>query len=74
MDEGEKERRKDLETRIRNGDLDDRVIEIEVEEKGNPGNTDNEQANQISMMLSSMMPKKMKKKKHFIMKMDLKHL
>lgn len=63
MDEGEKERRKDLETRIRNGDLDDRVIEIEVEEKGNPGNTDNEQANQISMMLSSMMPKKMKKKK-----------
>ena len=28
MDEGEKERRKDLETRIRNGDLDDRVIEI----------------------------------------------
>ena len=49
--------------RIRNGDLDDRVIEIEVEEKGNPGNTDNEQANQISMMLSSMMPKKMKKKK-----------
>ena len=56
-------RRKDLETRIRNGDLDDRVIEIEVEEKGNPGNTDNEQANQISMMLSSMMPKKMKKKK-----------
>lgn len=63
MDEGEKERRKDLETRIRSGDLDDRVIEIEVEEKGNPGNTDNEQANQISMMLSSMMPKKMKKKK-----------
>lgn len=63
MDEGEKERRKDLEMRIRNGDLDDRVIEIEVEEKGNPGNTDNEQANQISMMLSSMMPKKMKKKK-----------
>ena len=63
MNEGEKERRKDLETRIRNGDLDDRVIEIEVEEKGNPGNTDNEQANQISMMLSSMMPKKMKKKK-----------
>ena len=63
MDEGEKERRKDLKTRIRNGDLDDRVIEIEVEEKGNPGNTDNEQANQISMMLSSMMPKKMKKKK-----------
>ena len=63
MDAGEKERRKDLETRIRNGDLDDRVIEIEVEEKGNPGNTDNEQANQISMMLSSMMPKKMKKKK-----------
>ena len=63
MDEGEKERRKDLETRIRNGDLDDRVIEIEVEEKGNPGDTDNEQANQISMMLSSMMPKKMKKKK-----------
>lgn len=63
MDEGEKERRKELETRIRNGDLDDRVIEIEVEEKGNPGNTDNEQANQISMMLSSMMPKKMKKKK-----------
>ena len=63
MDAGEKEQRKDLETRIRNGDLDDRVIEIEVEEKGNPGNTDNEQANQISMMLSSMMPKKMKKKK-----------
>ncbi len=63
MDEGEKERRDALIARIRNGDLDHRTIEIEVEDKGNQPEGDNEQTNQISMMISNMMPKKMKKKK-----------
>lgn len=64
LDEGEQERRKDLLNRIRNGGLDDRQIEVEVEEKGNTAGTgDNEQANQISQMFASMMPKKMKKRK-----------
>lgn len=64
LDEGEQERRKDLLNRIRNGELDDRQIEVEVEEKGNTAGTgDNEQANQISQMFASMMPKKMKKRK-----------
>lgn len=64
MDDGEKERRKILLERIRQGELDERQIEVEVEEKGHPeGTGDNEQANQISQMLSSMMPKKLKKKK-----------
>ncbi len=64
IDQGEKERRKDLLERIRSGELDDRMIEIEVEDKsGTSGDSDNEQANQISMMLSNMMPKKKRKKR-----------
>ena len=60
----EKERRKDLLERIRSEELDDRMIEIEVEDKsGTSGDSDNEQANQISMMLSNMMPKKTRKKR-----------
>lgn len=62
--EGEAKRRKDLVERIKNGDLDGREIVIEVKEKGNTDDMgNNEQANQISQMLSSMMPKKLKKKK-----------
>lgn len=64
IDQGEKERRKDLLEKIRSGELDDRMIEIEVEDKsGTSGDSDNEQANQISMMLSNMMPKKTRKKR-----------
>lgn len=63
MDAGEKERREQLVDRIRNGELDDRQITIEVEDKGNTTGGNNEQANQIASMLSSMMPKQMKKKK-----------
>lgn len=64
IDQGEKERRKDLLERIRSGELDDRMIEIEVEDKsGTSGDSDNEQANQISMMFSNMMPKKTRKKR-----------
>ncbi|MEE3452275.1 ATP-dependent protease ATPase subunit HslU [Dialister sp.] len=62
-DEGEKQRRKDLEHRIRTGELDDRMVEIEVEDKGSTPESDNEQTNQISIMIAGMMPKKMKKKK-----------
>ena len=59
----EKQRRKELVERIRSGELDDRQIEIKVEDKGNAPQSDNEQANQISVMIAGMMPKKMKKKK-----------
>lgn len=59
----EKQRRKELVERIRSGKLDDRQIEIKVEDKGNAPQSDNEQANQISVMIAGMMPKKMKKKK-----------
>lgn len=59
----EKQRRKELVKRIRSGELDDRQIEIKVEDKGNAPQSDNEQANQISVMIAGMMPKKMKKKK-----------
>lgn len=59
----EKQRRKELVERIRSGELDDRQIEIKVEDKGNTPQSDNEQANQISVMIAGMMPKKMKKKK-----------
>lgn len=62
-DEGEKQRRKELIERIRSGELDERKIEIKVEDKGSTPQTDNEQANQISIMIAGMMPKKMKKKK-----------
>ena len=59
----EKQRCKELVERIRSGELDDRQIEIKVEDKGNAPQSDNEQANQISVMIAGMMPKKMKKKK-----------
>lgn len=59
----EKQRRKELVERIRSGELDDRQIKIKVEDKGNAPQSDNEQANQISVMIAGMMPKKMKKKK-----------
>ena len=62
-DEGEKQRRKELIERIRSGELDDREIEIKVEDKSSTPQSDNEQANQISIMIAGMMPKKMKKKK-----------
>lgn len=62
-DEGEKQRRKELIERIRRGELDEREIEIKVEDKGSAPQSDNEQANQISIMIAGMMPKKMKKKK-----------
>lgn len=62
-DEGEKQRRKELIERIRSGELDEREIEIKVEDKGSAPQSDNEQANQISIMIADMMPKKMKKKK-----------
>lgn len=62
-DEGEKQRRKELIGRIRSGELDEREIEIKVEDKGSTPQSDNEQANQISIMIAGMMPKKMKKKK-----------
>lgn len=62
-DEGEKQRRKELIERIRSGELDEREIEIKVEDKGSAPQSDNEQANQISIMIAGMMPKKMKKKK-----------
>lgn len=63
-DEGERERRKNLLARISSGELDDRQIEVELEEKGNIEDTaDNEQANRISQIFASMMPKKMKKRK-----------
>ena len=63
LDEGEKERRKDLLNRIRSGALDDRQIEIKVKDKGGASESDNEQANQISAMIANMMPKQMKTKK-----------
>lgn len=62
-DEREKQRRKELIERIRSGELDEREIEIKVEDKGSTPQSDNEQANQISIMIAGMMPKKMKKKK-----------
>lgn len=62
-DEGEKQRRKELIERIRSGEMDEREIEIKVEDKGSTPQSDNEQANQISIMIAGMMPKKMKKKK-----------
>lgn len=63
-DAGEKERRKALLERIRSGELDDRQITIEVTDRSTPeGMGDNEQANRISMMLSSMMPKRTVKKR-----------
>lgn len=50
--------------RLRSGELDDRTVEIEVRDKGRlSGMGDNENVNQISQMLSSMMPKQTKKKK-----------
>lgn len=64
MDAEKAERRAYFLERIRNGELDGRTIEIEVTEKNRAGGMgDNENVNQISQMLSSMMPKQKKKKK-----------
>lgn len=64
MDPEKAERRKYFLDRIRNGELDDRMVEIEVSEKNRMGGaSDNENVNQISQMLSNMMPKQKKKKK-----------
>lgn len=64
MDPEKAERRKLFLDRLRKGELDDRMVEIEVTEKNRMGgNSDNENVNQISQMLSNMMPKQTKKKK-----------
>ena len=64
VDPGKAERRAQFLERIRNGDLDNRTVEIEVVEKGRMNAMGaNENMNQISQMISTMMPKKTKKKK-----------
>lgn len=65
MDPEKAERRKAFLDRIRRGELDGRTIEIEVADKGRGAGFagDDERASQISQMLSTMLPKKMKKKK-----------
>ncbi len=63
-DPGKAERRAYFLDRIRRGELDGRTIEIEVRDRSRvPGMGDNENVNQISQMLSAMMPKQTKKKK-----------
>ena len=58
------ERRRAFLDRIRSGELDSRTVEIEVQDRSRlSGMGDNENVNQISQMLSSMMPKQTKKKK-----------
>lgn len=58
------ERRRVFLDRIRSGELDSRTVEIEVQDRSRlSGMGDNENVNQISQMLSSMMPKQTKKKK-----------
>lgn len=50
--------------RIKNGEMDERIIEIEVADKGGNESFDNgENIIQITQVISSMMPKKTKKKK-----------
>lgn len=63
MDPEKEERRKFFLERLRSGALDDRTVEIEVTEKKQTAAGDNENVNQISQMLSNMMPKQKKKKK-----------
>lgn len=62
-DPGEKERRAALLERIRRGELDDRMVEIEVTDRNRGAAGDNENMNQISQMLSNFMPAQKKKKK-----------
>lgn len=58
------ERRRAFLDRIRSGELDSRTVEIEVQDRSRlSGMGDNENMNQLSQMLSSMMPKQTKKKK-----------
>lgn len=58
------ERRRAFLDRIRSGELDSRTVEIEMQDRSRlSGMGDNENVNQISQMLSSMMPKETKKKK-----------
>lgn len=57
------ERRKYFLDRIRSGELDSRTVEIEVTARPQQGASDNENVNQISSMLSHMIPKQKKKKK-----------
>lgn len=58
------ERREWFLQRLRSGELDNRTVEIEVRDRSRlPGMGDNENVNQISQMLSAMMPKQTKKKK-----------
>lgn len=58
------ERRRAFLDRIRSGELDSRTVEIEVQDRSRlSGMGDNENVNQISQMISSMMPKQTKKKK-----------
>lgn len=63
MDPEKEARRKFFLERLRSGALDDRTVEIEVTEKKQTAAGDNENVNQISQMLSNMMPKQKKKKK-----------
>lgn len=62
-DPGEKERRAALLERIRRGELDDRMVEIEVTDRNRGAAGDNENMNQLSQMLSNFMPAQKKKKK-----------
>lgn len=64
LDPEQEEQRTRMLARIRSGELDDRTVEIEVTERSRgTGMNDNENMNQVSQMLSAMMPKQKKKKK-----------
>lgn len=64
IDENKLKKREAFIERIRNGEMDERVIEIEVVDKGgSEGFQDGENIIQITQVISSMMPKKTKKKK-----------
>lgn len=64
IDENKLKKREAFIERIRNGEMDERVIEIEVIDKGgSEGFQDGENIIQITQVISSMMPKKTKKKK-----------
>lgn len=64
IDENKLKKREAFIERIRNGEMDERVIEIEVVDKGgSEGFQDGENIIQITQVISSMMPKKTKNKK-----------
>lgn len=64
IDENKLKKREAFIEQIRNGEMDERVIEIEVVDKGgSEGFQDGENIIQITQVISSMMPKKTKKKK-----------